>query len=93
MKGGITINGRVYPVRKTMGALLRFKQETGKDVSEIEGIADMVILLWCLVASACAADKVPFDLSLQEFADALEPDDLDVLNDIFPAEDSKKKKG
>ena len=31
----VTINGKVYPCRPTMGAMLRFKKETGKEVTEI----------------------------------------------------------
>ena len=66
----IRINGKEYPVRMTMGALLRFKRNTGKDVGDIkkDDIADMIILLWCCVASACKADGVDFDLSLEQFA-------------------------
>ena len=30
----VTINGAKYPCRPTMGAMLRFKKETGKTVSE-----------------------------------------------------------
>ena len=77
----------------TMGALLRFKRETGRDVSEVtdKDVADMVILLWCAVASACAHDRVPFELSLDEFADSLSPETLDVLNGAAPAKEAKKK--
>ena len=31
----VTINGTAYPCRPTMGAMLRFKKETGKEVTEI----------------------------------------------------------
>ena len=30
----VTINGTAYPCRPTMGAMLRFKKETGKEVTE-----------------------------------------------------------
>ena len=38
----VTINGKAYPCRPTMGAMLRFKKETGKEVTEItnSGLAD-----------------------------------------------------
>lgn len=79
----IQINGKEYPVRMTMGALLRFKRETGKDVSEVKStdVADMVILMWCCVASACKADGVDFSLSLDEFADSLDPASLKLLEE------------
>lgn len=31
----IVVNGKAYPCRQTMGALLRFKRETGKEVTEV----------------------------------------------------------
>lgn len=90
----IKINGQEYPARMTMGALLRFKRETGKDVSEVKSsdVADTVILLWCCVVSACKADGVTFTLSLEEFADALDPSALQILNDEMEGgpEDQKK---
>lgn len=94
MNKRITIKGVRYPVRMTMGAILRFKRETGRDVSEIKNtdVADQIILLWCIVASACAADNVPFNLSLEEFADALAPDALGLLEDGPDDEDGTKKK-
>ena len=62
MNKRILINGTRYPVRMTMGALLKFKQETGRDVSEMKNtdVADQVIFLWCIVAAASEADGVPF---------------------------------
>lgn len=74
----ITINGKRYPVRQTMGALLRFKKETGRDVSEIkpDDVSDMCTLLWCCIVSACKHDGVGFDLSLMDFADGMAIEDV-----------------
>lgn len=73
----ITVDGKDYPCRQTMGALLRFKQETGRDVTEMRGdLSDACVLLWCCVVSASAADGVEFGYSLTDFADRLSPDDL-----------------
>ena len=68
----VTINGKVYPCRPTMGAMLRFKKETGKEVTEIttDNFSDLCTYLYCCVASASAADKVPF-------ADALSAEDME----------------
>ena len=89
----ILINGKEYPVRMTMGAMLRFKRETGRDVSEVKrtDAADMVVLLWCMVASACSADKVPFELGLEDFADALTPEALTLLDEGEAPDGAKKK--
>ena len=49
----IMINGKAYPCRQTMGAMLRFKKETGKEVTELgNSLSDMFAYLFCCVASA-----------------------------------------
>ena len=74
----IKINNVTYPCRPTMGAMLRFKKETGKEVTELTGrdFSDLCTYLYCCVASACAADKIEFNYSLLEFADAMSPEDM-----------------
>lgn len=77
----VTINGTNYPCRLTMGAMLRFKQETGKEVTEMSdnNLTELCAYLYCCVASACSADKVEFNMSLMDFADALSPADMNTL--------------
>lgn len=77
-KKTIVVDGKEYPCRVTMGALLRFKRETGKDAAQIsqDDVADLITLLWCCVASACAGDHVSFGMKLMDFADQLDPDAL-----------------
>lgn len=74
----VLINGKAYPCRPTMGAMLRFKKETGKEVTEIgtNSFSDLCVYLYCCVASASANDRVDFNMSLMDFADALNPDDM-----------------
>lgn len=73
----IKIDGKAYPCRQTMGAMLRFKKETGKEVTEInDSLSDMCAYLYCCTASACKKDGVEFDMSLMDFADSLTPEDL-----------------
>ena len=73
----IRIDGKAYPCRQTMGAMLRFKKETGKEVTELgNSLSDMCAYLYCCVASACKKDGVKFDMSLMDFADSLTPEDL-----------------
>lgn len=80
IKTTIVVDGQAYPCRETMGAMLRFKQETGEEVSAIaESLESFVTYLWCCVTSACKHDKVEFGMSLMDFADALEPDQLSML--------------
>ena len=51
----ITVKGVTSPCRVTMGAMVRFKRASGRDVSEISknDVSDMVLFMWCCVASAC----------------------------------------
>ena len=62
-----------------MGAMLRFKKETGREVTEIEStsLSDLCTYLWCCIVSACAAEKKEFGLSLMDFADSVTPEDMD----------------
>lgn len=88
----IQVYGKEYPVRMTMGAMRRFKRETGTDVSLMGTDVDlMIVFLFCCVASACNADGVAFDLDIDKFADGLE---MSVLNDFaetMQGDGSKKK--
>jgi len=79
MKIEITIDGKAYPCRPTMGAMLRFKNETGKEVTDIDGgFSDLCIYLWCCIVSACKHDGVDFNLSIIDFADSISPEDMTV---------------
>lgn len=96
----LTIGGREYPCRVTMGAMLRFKRATGKELGAMDPTdpEELITFLWCCVVSACSADGIEFDMTLEEMADRLDPSALDALNaggesDAAPADsdDSKKK--
>lgn len=85
----ININGTEYPCRETLGAVLRFKRETGTDISKAEMDTETAITyMWCRVASACAQEGVEFNMTLMEFADSLP---LEAINDFVEPMDSKKK--
>jgi len=74
----VTIDGKEYPCRATMGAMLRFKRETGKEVTEIDGtsLTDLCAYLYCCIASASKHDGVEFSVPLLDFADGVTPADL-----------------
>lgn len=91
----INVNGKSYPCRITMGAMLRFRNETGRDTSQMKSddVADLITFIWCCIASASSADNVEFGLSLMDFADLVEPS---MLNDFYKdmeASDAEKKTG
>ena len=77
----LTVGGKEYPCRVTMGAMVRFKRATGKDVSQLNqsDIGELVQFIYCCVQSACKADDVAFDTDFETFADSLEPDSLNTF--------------
>lgn len=90
----IKIGGKEYPCRQTMGALLRFKRETGKEITETDGsLSEMCVFLWCCVASACKADGVEFGMSLEDFADVLSPEELGAWAEALSARGKSKGAG
>ena len=86
----VRINGRVYPCRMTMGAMLRYRRLTGKEVSEMEGgsVSELATLLYCCTASACSADGVEFGLALDEFCDLIGPEDMERMSAGIRTEES-----
>lgn len=86
----ININGKEYPCYETCGASLRFKQETGKDVSKMEDSVDLVTFIYCKTKSACAREHIDFDMTLQEFADNVMVEDI--VEDVAAEDPDAKKK-
>ena len=82
MMTSISLQGRKYPVRMVMGALLDYKRETGEDVSQMD-TADLECLLrlmFCCVRAACRADGVDFTMDFAQFCDSVTPADLEAWN-------------
>ncbi len=87
----IEIGGRKYPCRITMGAMTRFKARSGHDIGELDtsNIEELMLFVWCCIASACAADKADFGIDPETFPDYVEPADLEEFMASL-AEDEKK---
>ncbi len=77
-KKALILNGHEYPFAVTMGALLRLKRETGREAGQLDlnDLEDMTLLLFYCVASASRRDGIAFDMSFDDFADALDLTDL-----------------
>jgi len=69
----IRIGEESFPFRMTMGALVRFKRLTGKEISELNDgdIEDICALVYCCIQSSCAADKIPFEKTFLDFCDGI----------------------
>jgi hypothetical protein len=95
--GTITINGVDYPCRLGMGALLYYKEATGKEISEFTGQpTESVTFLWCCVKCACKREKMDFDYTLEDFACWLDLDEVQAWATEFmqsqeTSSDTKKK--
>lgn len=85
-------NGNTYPCRVTLGAMRRFKHETGRDSDSINGIEDLAVFIWCCCMSACNADGVEFGVSLDDFCDLVDVSALSEFNDAMAPGEKKTKK-
>lgn len=87
----INIGGKELPCRMTLGAMLKFKREKGKDVSQLDkDLEDLAFLLWCCVVSACKADGIEYGDSFEDFCDKIDANDLNTF--YGGMEDESKKK-
>ena len=94
MTPSITIDNVAYPAKPSMGAMLMFKDQTGKEAHEInaESPTEMVIWLYCCTKAECQRQKVTFDFGLQDFANALDLDALTAWSQSLIDEAASKKK-
>lgn len=68
--------------------MLRFKQETGKEITEIDpsSFTDLCTYLWSCVASAAKREKKEFNMSLMDFADCITPEDMKAWGETIMTE-------
>lgn len=86
----ISVNGTTYPCSPTMGAMLRFKKETGKEITDIDpsNFTDLCTFLWCCVVSASKREGIEFNMPLLDFADNLNPEDMEAWTEVVTKEQS-----
>lgn len=91
----VALYGKEYPNRVTMGAMIDFKRDTGKDVNEIGNDVEMLTqFMFCCIRSACRADKIDFSLTFEEFADGIDLSEFTSFQNGIAdtSEDASKKK-
>ena len=56
----VKINGKDYPFRLTIGAMVAYKRDTGEDFSKFNGedMEKMLHIIFYGIKSACKADSV-----------------------------------
>jgi hypothetical protein len=103
----ITINGKDYPYKLTLGAQKRFDEAFKKDgisilrwlhVQDKIEVRHLIKLHYEGVKAGCALEGFAFDMTEDQFADRVSMDDLAVLTDeAAPTADESdadgKKKG
>jgi hypothetical protein len=88
----IKVKDKEYPIRPTMWALLQFKREKGKNVSELNDtdLEDLLYWTWLCVTSSCKQDGIAFDIPFEEYIEFVQDSPMEMLvSDKI--EDVKKK--
>lgn len=88
----IKIDDKTYPCRETMGAMLRYKNETGKEASEMQTVSDWCVYLYCCIKSASHADGIDFDFDLETFADKIDAETLTTWINLYVAKMTESQK-
>lgn len=88
----LTIDGKEYPCRVTMGALLEFKRTTGKDADQMsaDNLEELLHLIWCCVKSASRADGIDFDCPAETFCDHITMEDVQSWSALTAGVEKKK---
>ena len=75
-----------------MGAMLRFRQQTGRELTALQAdsITDVCTYLYCCVASAAKREGIEFTMSLMDFADAITPEDMLAWQQAVSEEESAR---
>ena len=88
----VKIKGKEYPIETTMWALLQFKRDKGKALSDLtdDDEEDMVYYTWLCVKGACMRAGMDFDMSFEDYTLWVEGDPTEALL-LSKAVDPKKK--
>lgn len=87
----VEVDGVSYPAEVSLGAMLLFKKETGKEISEINGLSDTIVWLWCCVKSASSLTSNPLEMKCDEFASRCTMETLEAWTEAQNSEESKKR--
>lgn len=88
----IKIKGKEYPIRPTMWALLQFKREKNKSVSEIKDdeIEDLLYWTYLCVKNSCKQDGIDFAMTFEDYCEYVDGSPIESLV-LEKAEGIKKK--
>jgi hypothetical protein len=77
----VKVKGKEYPIKPTMWALLQFKRDKGRDVSELKDtdLEDMLYYTWLCIKGACVQSNIVFDMSFEDYVTYVEGDPTEAL--------------
>ncbi len=83
MRRKIIIDGKEYPIRVTIGAMVAYKRDTGEDFTSFKGddMEKVGLILYHATRSACKADGVVFPFEKPE--DMLDFIDMEQASEIL----------
>ncbi len=95
----IDIDGTEYPFRTDlMGSAVRFYEESGKDVSEInlKSTREVLLYVYCCLAASCSKAQQPLPYTFTQFADNLSVEQMQditafMVKEVGAAADEKKR--
>lgn len=70
--------GESFPVEISLGAMLIYKEETGREATEADmgSLSDLIKLLWAGAAAASEPAGIAMNYTPQQFANRLTPEEL-----------------
>jgi hypothetical protein len=89
----IKIKNKDYPIRPTMWALLTFKREKGRQLSDVknEELEEILYYTYLCVKGACMQDDIEFTMSFEDYLMFVDGDPTEVLLNVKQDEVKKKK--
>jgi hypothetical protein len=79
----VEINGTSYPMRATMGAWRKFEQASGVKVAQVstDDVTRIPELAYYFIQSGCKAAGMKFELSVDDFLDIVEVEDVQAISE------------
>lgn len=75
----VTINGKTYIVRLTVGALKRFKEQSGLELNQVNNVERIIQLLFLSLRPEDPSDALPWK-SAEELMDDVELSEIPAIS-------------
>ena len=78
----VTIDGNTYTVRLTVGALKRFKEQTGMELNQVNSVERIIQLLFLSLRPEDPSDALPWK-SAEELMDDVELSEIPAISNAL----------